>query len=67
MSRENVRISKDGWQLLNDRNLANKVSLAIGKSKDSLEKDGSLKIEGTDVTVELVTSLKDDQLTKRSR
>ena len=64
MSRENVRISEDGWKLLNDRNLANKVSMAIGSNKDTLEQTGSLSVKDTHVTVELVKSLSKEQLTK---
>lgn len=61
MKRENVRISKKGWQLLNNPVLANKVSLAIANNKEKLETEGQLKIEGTNINIKLVTHFPDNE------
>ncbi len=58
---DHVRISDRGRKILDNRELATKIANAIIKGHATLEKGDSIPIQGTDISINLVTSLENQQ------
>lgn len=68
MPRENVRISDAGYRLLNDKELADRVAKVIMDRKDDLKHGSKIEVEGSGLSIQLVTSLDEQSLSsKRDR
>ncbi|WP_157474037.1 hypothetical protein [Flavihumibacter petaseus] len=54
-----VRISDKGRQLINNRNLAYKVVETVINQKAQLDEGKAVKVDDTNTTVQLVTTIKE--------
>ena len=56
-----VKISKKGRSVINDKKLASELVLTVVKNKQQLEEGKIVHIEGRNIGVKLVTTVKDSK------
>ncbi|HSN07707.1 MAG TPA: hypothetical protein VLS85_01655 [Hanamia sp.] len=56
-----VKISKKGRSVINDKKLASEVVLTVVNNQQQLEEGKTVRIEGRNMGVKLVTTVKDSK------